>query len=108
MRYWFPLGPAGQAGLQDDDLLLSLGPIEATEQAPGAAAESINTVLVREGPHALGRCLALTVMLVAAAQIRDEVSVTLNVLRAERTVTVQLVPHRWSGQGLLGCRLIPL
>jgi len=35
-------------------------------------------------------------------------SVSVSVLREDRFITLNLVPKKWTGQGLLGCHLVPL
>jgi 26S proteasome non-ATPase regulatory subunit 9 len=78
-----PEGPAAAAGLLVGDLLLRFGNLDA-------------------GNHDQLRALAR----VTQRSVGDAITVV--VQRDAARLSLQLLPRRWSGQGLLGCHLKPL
>ncbi|KDE06433.1 hypothetical protein MVLG_03220 [Microbotryum lychnidis-dioicae p1A1 Lamole] len=79
----FPGGPAQAAGIKTDDLLLRIGDIDATNH------NSLQDVAT----------------LVSAS---EDVALDVRIRRANRDISLSLVPHKgWGGRGLLGCRIVP-
>ncbi|GAB4816577.1 hypothetical protein N2152v2_003623 [Parachlorella kessleri] len=78
-----PASPASRAGIQLGDQLARFG--DVTAEAPGTLQQVAAVLQAHEG---------------------HEVEAVF--LRHGATVTLKLVPQRWSGRGLLGCHLRPL
>ena len=75
--------PAHDAGMKVGDLILEFGTQNATN------FKSLNDIA----------------QLVKNSENRN---VRVKILRHGKIATLTLVPKRWSGQGLLGCKIIPL
>ena len=74
--------PAATAGLQVGDRIIQFGPMTAA-----------------------GFTLAALGQLVAANR---GVTLVVRILRADAQLSVELTPHPWAGQGLLGCHIVPV
>ncbi|GAA5862291.1 hypothetical protein JCM8547_007590 [Rhodosporidiobolus lusitaniae] len=77
-----PGSPADAAGLKRDDLLISLGPVTAS-----------NNDNLRAVAALVGRS--------------EGVELELVVRRGGERVDLRLKPSKWSGRGLLGCHIVP-
>ena len=75
--------PAHDAGMKVGDLILEFGTQNATN------FKSLNDIA----------------QLVKNSENRN---VRVKILRHGKIATLTLVPKRWSGQGLLGCKIVPL
>ena len=78
-----PGSPADDAGLKTQDLVVEFG------------TQNINNF----------KSLVDIGQLVQNSQNRP---IRIKVLRESQVITLNLVPKKWSGQGLLGCKIVPL
>lgn len=76
--------PAAEGGVQENDLLLSFGPVNAS-----SGSSPLNGI-----PDV----------------VRQNVNQPINLVvkRGTDVVSLQIVPKTWSGRGLLGCHLTPI
>eukprot|EP01125_Pyxidicula_operculata_P013921 TRINITY_DN4623_c0_g1_i2.p1 TRINITY_DN4623_c0_g1~~TRINITY_DN4623_c0_g1_i2.p1 ORF type:complete len:134 (+),score=13.53 TRINITY_DN4623_c0_g1_i2:285-686(+) len=77
-----PGSPANESGLMPNDLIIKFGTVNHSNHNN---LSSIKDVVM----NSVGSPIPLTVK------------------RSESILTIYLTPHQWSGQGLLGCHLLP-
>ncbi|TFJ84890.1 hypothetical protein NSK_003922 [Nannochloropsis salina CCMP1776] len=89
----FRASPAEEAGLENGDLLVSLGTVNAQNHNNFAAV----VALVQENE---GRVVRVEVQ-----RPREGLAGGPSSAPRKETVVMSLIPHAWSGRGLLGCHL---
>lgn len=89
-----PNSPAGLAGLQEGDLLLRFGDVDASNHDDFRAIAALVSSAAREGSS----------IPVAVRRKTSELGGLAEVIRTERA---ELRPREWGGRGLLGCHIRP-
>ncbi|KAJ6585007.1 proteasome 26S subunit [Mycena capillaripes] len=77
-----PGSPAAEAGLQRNDLVVKFGSLTQHSFSSSSLAPLV-------------------------AEVRENRSIPLKVLRSDQIVFLSLTPKTWGGRGLLGCHIVP-
>lgn len=94
--------PAHEAGLLVGDRILAFGPVRAEPSAPLPTLPDVASVVrSHEGKQ-------VSVVVTREGQGQGEGEGKAGVASQGSTVTLNLVPKKWSGPGLLGCHIVSI
>jgi 26S proteasome non-ATPase regulatory subunit 9 len=119
--------PAHEAGLCVGDRVVRFGSLSGVSSSSSSSGVSSSSGSSSGGSGSSGSIAASPSLNDVAAEVRrnENVAIEVTVLRSAREaaatgdasgssgpdvvrVTLSLVPHKWPGQGLLGCHIVPV